>query len=171
MSTSWRKHDYFFNGLKINIIKGLLYNFFSFFLWLCQVLVVAHRTQLSWLGIKPGFPALGMWGLSHQTTWEVPRMDDFSIRIEKFYTLAHQLLPPRISCETRTSCGNTTLPPRYWPLDTYRAFLSAPGAPLVVLSQPHSLLFPLPRRDHFNSFSDKVSAWFSTGSWLLSFSF
>ena len=55
--------------------------FFLIYFWLCQVLIVAHRTQLSWLGVKPGFPALGMWGLSHQTTCEVSRMDDFSIRI------------------------------------------------------------------------------------------
>ena len=52
--------------------------FFTLFIWLCQVLLVAHRLfccsqwdLVPWPGIKPGPPTLGMWRLSHWTTREV----------------------------------------------------------------------------------------------------
>ena len=42
------------------------------FAWLHWVLVVACGILAPWPGIEPGFPALGVWSLSHWTTREVP---------------------------------------------------------------------------------------------------
>ena len=58
------------------LFSFLLYLFL--FLWLCRVLVVVCGILscclwdlVSWLGIEPGSPALGMWSPSHWTTREV----------------------------------------------------------------------------------------------------
>ena len=59
-----------------------LYLFFkSLFIWLHWVLVAAHelfnlvwgvQDLVPWPGVKPRPPSLGVWSLSHWTTWEVP---------------------------------------------------------------------------------------------------
>ena len=71
----------------IQFIFILFWNYL--FIWLCQVLVVAPGifeilaacrifscemwNQVPWWGMEPGPPALGVWGLSHWTTREVPQ--------------------------------------------------------------------------------------------------
>ena len=79
---------------------GVASSFFFFniylFIWLCQVLVVAHRifscviwtlscvmwNLVPWPGTEPGPPALEMQSLSHWTTREVPRG---SFSFKKYY--------------------------------------------------------------------------------------
>ena len=59
-------------------LKWDFFFFFQLFIWLHQILVAACGifscimwNLVSWPGLKPGPPALGVWNLSHWTTREV----------------------------------------------------------------------------------------------------
>ena len=81
----WRRESHPFMLLSLPVLFFNIYHFY-FFIWLHQVLVVAHRIfhcdmqTLIWhvgssslkCGIEPRTPALGAWSLSHWTTREVP---------------------------------------------------------------------------------------------------
>ena len=86
----------------------MFFSFYSLFIRLVWVLVVAGRISdlhlawqifssgmwtlscsmwdpVSWLGIKPGPPALEAWGLSHWTTRKVPSIVFLLFRLDSFY--------------------------------------------------------------------------------------
>ena len=100
---------FFFNVYLAGYVLAVACRIFS----LCRIISCSMQTPscsmwdlVPWPGMEPGPPALGVWSLSHGTTWEVPVLTFLLTRARITPCLGHLKITCDITRSTVKNGGN-----------------------------------------------------------------